>query len=177
MENLLYCVRAVLQTTPDRWNALVETIPAELLTRQPAVGEWSAVECLQHFIDTEKLVFPVRVKAFLAGLEAVPDFNPDAEGSQAGEITPAAMAAEFEVLRLQNLKLLESVTEADLTRQLRHSELGMVTLGEMLHEWAGHDLMHLVQAEQAMMQPFIAGCGAWQRYFVAHVAKGEPASA
>ena len=24
----------------------------------------------------------------------------------------------------------------------------MVTLGEMLHEWAGHDLMHTVQGER-----------------------------
>jgi hypothetical protein len=33
-------------------------------------------------------------------------------------------------------------------------------------------LMHLVQAEQALMQPFINGCGAWQVYFTRHRAQG-----
>jgi hypothetical protein len=28
--------------------------------------------------------------------------------------------------------------------------------------------MHTVQGERALMQPFIAGCGAWQSYFTAH---------
>ena len=43
-----------------------------------------------------------------------------------------------------------------------------ITLAELLHEWAGHDLMHTVQAERALMQPFIAGCGPWQPYFADH---------
>jgi hypothetical protein len=44
--------------------------------------------------------------------------------------------------------------------------------GNLLHEWGGHDLMHLVQAEQALMQPFIDGdgCGPWEVYFTQHKA-------
>ena len=45
---------------------------------------------------------------------------------------------------------------ADLP-QARHQELGPVTLEQLLHEWAAHDLMHTVQAERALMQPFIEG--------------------
>jgi hypothetical protein len=45
-----------------------------------------------------------------------------------------------------------------------------VSLSELLHEWAGHDLMHTVQAERALMQPFIQGCGPWQPYFRDHLA-------
>jgi hypothetical protein len=29
----------------------------------------------------------------------------------------------------------------------------------MIHEWAAHDLMHTIQGERALMQPFIADCG------------------
>jgi hypothetical protein len=29
--------------------------------------------------------------------------------------------------------------------------------------------MHTVQAERAMMQPFIRGCGPWLKYFVDHL--------
>jgi hypothetical protein len=42
-------------------------------------------------------------------------------------------------------------------------------------EWAGHDLMHLVQAERAVMQAFIPGSGPWRRYFSDHDADVLPA--
>ena len=84
---------------------------------------------------------------------------------------PADLAAEFARLRTQSLLVLDRVKPADLTKTARHAELGLVTLSELLHEWAGHDLMHIVQAERALMQPFIRGCGPWQSYFADHVAR------
>ena len=173
MEDLLNVSRAVLSATPARWISLAETLPADLLTRRPAPGEWSALECLQHLIDTERAVFPVRIAAFLAGRD-FPAFDPDAQGSKAdaGQ-SPLELAHEFDRLRTASLALLAKVTPADMGKQARHQELGMVTFGEMMHEWAGHDLMHLVQAERALMQPFIAGCGPWQSYFSDHVVRGK----
>jgi hypothetical protein len=60
------------------------------------------------------------------------------------------------------------VTSKDLSRSARHSELGVVTLEELLHEWAAHDLMHTVQAERAILQPFVIGSGPWRSYFQDH---------
>lgn len=159
---------AVLSTTPGRWLALTEQLPLDLLTRPPAPGEWSALECLQHLVDTERWVFPARVGYLLAGQD-FPDFDPDSQGSTPdGDQSPAELAAEFAHLRAEALRGLELVTPADLACQARHQELGLVMLGELLHEWAGHDLMHTVQAERALMQPFIQGCGPWQSYFRDH---------
>jgi len=39
----------------------------------------------------------------------------------------------------------------------------------MINEWAGHDLMHTVQGERAIMQVLIDGCGPWKKYFSDHV--------
>jgi hypothetical protein len=61
----------------------------------------------------------------------------------------------------------------DLPRTAMHPERGEVSLGELLHEWGAHDLMHTVQAERALLQPFIEGCGPWRPYFADHVAKGK----
>ena len=55
-----------------------------------------------------------------------------------------------------------------LERTAVHADLGQVTLDEMLHEWVGHDLGHTVQAERALMQPFIAGSGPWRSFFEDH---------
>jgi hypothetical protein len=41
----------------------------------------------------------------------------------------------------------------------------------MMHNWAAHDLNHTVQAERAMMQPFIQGCGPWQKFYTDHLRK------
>lgn len=168
MSDILARSRALLATTPDRWRALAAAADADLLRRAPAPGEWSALECLQHMLDTEEHVFPVRVRAFLAG-EDFPGFDPDAQGTLVGEVEDAvAMAERFARDRAASLELLASVTDADLERTARHADLGIVTLDEMLNEWVGHDVCHLVQAERALVQPFLAASGPWRFYFADH---------
>ena len=168
MDEVLQQVRAVLETTAPRWRNLTETLPHQLLARPPAPGEWSAHQCLQHLLDVERMVFPVRLRAFLAGQVRLAAFDPEVEGSGAAGRDPADVAAELARLRAESLALLGGVTPADLARAAEHSELGRVTLGERLHEWAAHDLMHTVQAERALMQAFIPGSGPWRSYFRDH---------
>jgi uncharacterized damage-inducible protein DinB len=158
---------AVLSTTATRWSQLVERIPDDLLRQRPAPGEWSPLECLQHIVDTER-IFAQRVTALRLGQD-IPAFDPSQEGSQEScEPWPVALAATFARLRAENLVVLSHVRADELGRGGVHSELGRVTLGQLLHEWAAHDLNHTIQAERALMQPFINGCGPWQPYFAAH---------
>lgn len=168
MDNIITELKAVLSTTPGRWVALTELFSESSLRRRPAPGEWSALECLLHLIDLDRGVFPQRVHALLAG-ENFPAFFPDEDGASLREdVSAGVLAAEFDALRRENLKLLDGISSADLDKTAVHAELGPVTLGNLLHEWGGHDLMHLVQAEQALMQPFIDGCGPWEVYFTQH---------
>ena len=167
MNDVLTSASAVLSVTPTRWTSLAQTVPADLLSRPPAPGEWSALECLQHLIDTEP-VFQFRIDAFLAGRD-FPAFDPDSQGTKPdARRKPADLAAEYARLRATSLDALARLTPGDLDRQAVHQELGRVTLSEMVHEWAAHDLMHTVQAERALMQPFIRDCGPWQGYFEDH---------
>lgn len=167
MTELLYQVRPILITTVTRWKELTQSTPKELLAQNPAPEEWSAVECLQHIVDTEK-VFQTRVRAFLDGRD-FPAFNPDIEGTRTAEPSPGELADEFSRLRVDSLRMLESLVPSDLDRQARHAELGPVTLRMMVNEWAAHDLNHTIQAEQALMQPFLQNCGPWQKYFTDHL--------
>lgn len=164
---LLTQASAVLSTTAARWQRLTAALPRDLLTRVSAPGEWSACDCLQHLLDTERYVFPARVRAFLAGQD-IPAFDPDTQQHDAAAPDPTALAAELARLRTDSLALLSTLKPADLARTAQHSELGQVTLGQMLHEWVAHDLNHTVQAERALMQPFIAGCGPWRDNFADH---------
>lgn len=169
MENILEVVQHILRTTSVRWLNLTQSLPPNLLKRPAGPGEWSAHECLQHMVDTERSVFPVRIRAFLAGQD-FPAFAPGNYGEEPeADLAPVDLAAEFARLREQSLILLQTLTAADLPRQARHKELGLVSLSEMLHQWAAHDLMHTVQGEQALMQPFIEGCVPWRKYFSKHI--------
>lgn len=168
MKDLLDWSRSILETTPSRWISLVQHVPIPLLTRPPAQGEWSALECLFHLMDTERYVFPARVVYFLEGKD-FPAFHPDKAASALGAASePLGLAKEFSRLREESLRVFARIEAADLVRAARHQELGVVTLDQMLNEWAGHDLMHTVQAEQSLMQPFIEGCGPWRPYFSKH---------
>ena len=170
MENILDWTRSVLVTTPIRWESMAQNVPVELLTRQPAAGEWSALECLQHILDTEE-IFNARLRYFRAGQD-FPDFDPDVEGTQISTTpSPLEMTAHFSRVRKDSLASLTTITQGELNLRARHSRLGMVSLGEMIHNWAAHDLNHTVQAERAIMQPFILGCGPWKVYLQDHMMK------
>ncbi len=174
MSTTLPLMISVLQATPERWTRLVETLPAELLSRPPAPGEWSALECLHHLIATEALN-AARLQAFMAGQPSFPAYDPDAPENRPDlTISPADLAREFARRRAASLKSLAGVTAADLDRQSRHAHLGPVTLGQLVHNWAAHDLNHTVQAERALMQPFLAGCGPWIEYYTDHLVKTAP---
>ena len=172
MSDLARQLRDILRVDGARWRALATLDPA-LLRRRPAPGEWSALECLGHAVDGESLVFAGRVRAILDGVPELRSYDPDADATPVTEATdPMALAEALSDLRAMSLETLDGVTEADLDRTSRHPELGVVSLRQLLSEWAAHDLMHVVQAERAVMQAFIPGAGPWRFYFADHDVEG-----
>jgi hypothetical protein len=165
--DLMGYVTSVLKTTPNRWLTLTSVLPDDLLRRPPAPGEWPASDCLYHLYATELGVFPLRVRLFLEGRD-FPAYDPDREELQREDMPMAQLAEEFARLRAGSLGLLATVRDEDLDLRVRHSDLGPVSLREMLYEWAAHDLMHTVQAERALMQAFLPGTGPWRKYFAHH---------
>lgn len=177
MTDLIRRTIAILRIDTARWHALATGLDRELMLRPPAPGEWSALQCLGHATDTEAVVFAARVRAMLAGLPAFASFDPDSESTPITASTdPVALADRHAALRAESLVLLATVTEADLDRTALHAELGPVTMRELLNEWAAHDLMHIVQAERAVMQAFIPGSGPWRPYFADHDVDAPPAA-
>lgn len=171
IEQLQGWVRRSLATTPARWSQLA-TLPLELLAASPAPGEWSALDCLRHLIETEKYVFPVRLEAFATGAD-IPRFDPAGQPPAADpDASPVTLAGDFAELRRENIVRLGKLKLPDLDRTARHQDYGDVTLVQLLHHWAAHDLNHTVQAERALMQPFIAGAGPWQANFTDHLISG-----
>lgn len=167
MNTLVKQVQAILSTTPERWQRLVSALPGDLLARPAAEGEWSTLNCLQHLVNTERQVFPVRFHAFFTG-QAFIDFNPNQQQADLEAQTPEQLVAEFARRRQESLAQLAQLKDEDLERTAQHPQFGTVTLAQLLNTWAAHDLNHTVQAERALMQPFMLACGPWRSFFRDH---------
>ena len=168
MHDLVRQTQDILRVNGARWRS-ISMLDPELLRRRPEPGEWSALECLGHAVDGEPLVFAGRVRALLDGAAELRSYDPDTDSTPVTAATdPIALGQRHAELRALSLGLLDQVTDPDLERSSRHTELGTVTLRELLNEWSAHDLMHLVQAERALMQAFIPGTGPWRFYFADH---------
>jgi uncharacterized damage-inducible protein DinB len=167
MTDILDSARRLLSTTPGRWQSLVEAAPEELLRRPAAAGEWSAADCLNHLLLTERVVFGERLRAILEGRDLV-TFDPSEARDREPERTPLQVAMALAAERAKNLVVLSSLTPDDLERSSRHPEYGMVALRVVLNTWAAHDLQHTVQAEEALMQAFIPGTGPFRFRFADH---------
>lgn len=180
MSNLVPRAIAVLRANGARWQSLAAGLDRDLLARVPEPGEWSALECLNHSVETEAGVFAARLRVILGGGGSFPDFDPDAHASDVNAAAdPVALGAEHARQRAESLALIATVTAADLDRTGLHGTLGQVTARELLNEWAAHDTMHVVQAERAIMQAFIEESGPWRKFFWDHdvAVKPRPASA
>jgi hypothetical protein len=168
LSDLVLRTISILRGNGERWRGLA-ALDRDLFARSPAPGEWSALQCLGHATDTEANVFGARINAVLSGQAEVPNFDPDTQSTPITASTdPAALAGRHSALRAKNLELLGTVGHADLQRTSRHAQLGVFTLHQLISEWAAHDLMHVVQAERAVMQAFIPDSGPWRYNFVDH---------
>jgi len=68
-------------------------------------------------------------------------------------------------MRRDSLAILKSMPAASGARTGQHSELGSITLAQMLCEWASHDLGHLRQiAELYRARAFYPHAGPFQKY-------------
>ncbi len=101
-----------------------------------------------------KRPFPFASTLFLAGQDLA-SFNPGQQQAGHASAAPEQLAAAFARSHQEPLARLEHLVDQDLIRRAHYSELGSVTLAQLLHAWAAHDLMHTVQAEHALTQPFI----------------------
>jgi hypothetical protein len=115
---------AVLRVDGARWHALAMSLDQGLLRRRPpAPGEWSALECLGHAVDTEAAVFAARVRTILAGQLSFAAFDPDTESTPTTSDTdPADLPDRHAALRAKSLALLGTVTEGtSIARRLTRS--------------------------------------------------------
>ena len=125
----------------------------------PAPGEWSANEVLGHLIEADRRGFVGRMRAAVD--EERPTFVPwdqpavaAARGDAARD--PEALIAEFLGEREAGLRFAASLDAVACARQGVHPRVGLLSVGDILHEWVHHDREHVAQmlaVSQALVWP------------------------
>jgi len=135
-----------LQATPAILRGLMCGLSLEDTEWKPAPDRFSVAEVLAHISHSEHHCYRTRVDRFLT--EELPEFEPD-DAAMYLELYRDANAEDafnhFEEQRDANVEYLRTLPRSTGERRARHQEVGEITLQQMLHEWAMHDLGHIRQ--------------------------------
>lgn len=142
----------VQAATPALLRALVERAGARLRDR-PSPADWSVIECIGHMVDGE-VVVAGRARWILA--EDAPDivgYDQDrwVMALRHRDADPAGLVDAFVALRAANLRLWHASSVRDRQRIGRHRERGPESYELTFRLLAGHDRVHLGQADRALL--------------------------
>jgi hypothetical protein len=128
---------------------------------KPGPDRFSVAEVLAHLSHSEGHCYRMRLDRFLA--ETRPAFEPD-DAQMYLELyrgaDPEEAFSQFEAQRGANVAYLRELGSEAGSRVALHLEVGEITLNQMLHEWALHDLGHIRQvAELVRARKYLEGAG------------------
>jgi len=160
MNDKLPCLD-LLEATPAIVRGLMSEISDEDARWKPAPDRFSIAEVLAHLSHSESHCYRARVDRFLA--EEMPELEPD-DAQMHLELyknrDPEEDLGNFEDQRETNIELLRGLPAEAGARKAKHRAAGEITLSQMLHEWALHDLGHVRQiAELVRARKYLAGAG------------------
>jgi hypothetical protein len=160
MNDVLPCLD-LLEATPAILRGLMSEISEEDARWKPAADRFSIAEVLSHLSHSEGHCYRERLDRFLA--EDMPEFEPDDAQMYLDvyrNADPQEAFGRFEDQRETNVELLRGLPPEAGSRKARHLAAGAITLSQMLHEWALHDLGHIRQvAELVRARKYLAGAG------------------
>src|ERR1039458_6142615 len=142
-DNGLPCLE-MLEATPAILRGLMCELSEADARWKPAPDRFSVAEVLAHLSHTEGHCYRMRVDRFLG--EELPKLEPD-DAQMHPALYREADAEDsfdhFEEQRETNVEYLRTLPRSAGERRALHREAGEITLRQMLHEWAMHDLGHI----------------------------------
>ena len=156
-------VAGLLEAAMDHVVTELDALGDDLAGWRPAVGEWSANECVGHMIEADRRGFAGRIERIRA-TNGVAEKSWDqlavAAARRDWERSVADVIGEFRTGRERGIALVRSLQPDELDRHAVHDRAGVVTISDLLQEWLFHDRNHIRQLlanAQARVWPAMGG--------------------
>ncbi len=159
--------RSILASTPAVLRAMLVPLPDAALLA-PLDEGWCVRDALAHILDVEEVIYTDRIGRILAEDRAfIRSIDPAARMDERGmrTRTVAALLDELDARRPADVEALSALTAAQLARPGDHDEAGEITVSDLIHQWAYHDLMHTKQIATMLQSPLVAGMGNTRKFY------------
>jgi hypothetical protein len=136
----------LLEETPAILRCLTRVLNHEDAVWKPAPDRFSVAEVLAHLSHSDGHCYRSRIDRFLS--EELPELEPDDAQMYLDlyrDADPEESLEQLEDERQANVEFLRTLPRRAGDRRARHKAAGEITLQQMLHEWAMHDLGHVRQ--------------------------------
>jgi uncharacterized damage-inducible protein DinB len=146
--DMLKDVIAILASTPEKLKREIASMSLQEMKTRPAANKWSVQEVLAHLDDIEEIGMRARVAAMVETENPIlPSIDQEkrAEDMKYNRKNPLRSLASLSRQRRANLKWLKKLRPAQLKRRGIHRKVGVISVEELVTEWAFHDLGHLKQ--------------------------------
>ncbi len=137
-----------LESTPEILRILFEELSEEEASWKPAPDRWSIAEVMEHLSHVEAHGFRARIDQMMEQeTPQLKEYNQEVLAA-AGQYSGRDFEDSFdhwEDQRETNVEYLSSLAPAVLGRTAQHETFGLITISDLLNEWAFHDLGHIRQ--------------------------------
>ncbi len=137
-----------LEASPEIFRTLFSGLSPEEATWKPTPQRWSIAEVMEHLSHVEGHGFRERIDQMLEENRPVlKEYNQEAFAAR-GQYSGRDIEDSFdhwEDQRENNVEFLQTLPLDLLRREGQHEKLGLITVSELLNEWAFHDLGHIRQ--------------------------------
>jgi hypothetical protein len=158
----------VLERTPPTFRALLDGLPEVWTAPNEGPDTFSAFDNLGHLIHGERTDWIPRARIILAQgpHRRFEPYDRFAQYHESRGKSVAELLSEFARLRAENLMVLRrwQLSDAELSLEGEHPDLGPVTLRQLLATWVAHDLGHLAQTARVMAKQYREAVGPWRAY-------------
>jgi hypothetical protein len=159
---------SVLEQTPIIIEKIVFAATDEQMQWKPAMDRWSIAEVLGHLADAEVLAFRERVRVMMEQNNPPIESYDQNAAYNAGKYMGRGREnlKKFCHERDRSLSFLRYVSPSVLARKGQHAKIGPITVGQIMNEWAFHDLGHIRQiAELFRAHAFYPYSGPFQQFY------------
>jgi len=143
---------AMQREAPRTLADLIDGVPETQLHQKPAPGKWSVTEILAHLAEDE-LSSSWRYRQMLEhNRPQLLGFDQEiwARIGDYASWKPQEALEMFRLLREANLRMFAQLSPAQWERHGVHAERGTLTVRELCHHMASHDVNHIEQVRKIL---------------------------